>query len=69
MKTEIRPNPGAVLKNGRCEDVDEVLGTGELHVEQMNGKMFWARLYVKDGPDIVMWFQGKGRIQLIAELE
>lgn len=68
--TEIRPNLGASLDaNGRCENTDEVTGAGSLHVEQMSDTCFWARLYTKDGKDVVMWFNSKTPITLTAELD
>lgn len=68
MQAEIRPNPGAtVAHDGRCEDADEVLGTGNLHVEQMDDNCFWARLDLPDGRAIVMWFNSRGKIKLTAE--
>lgn len=67
-KAEIRPNPGAKLDDrGRCEDVDEVVGAGRLHVEQMHDKCYWARLELPDGKAIVMWFNSRGKIKLTAE--
>ena len=67
-KPEIRPNPGAQLDaNGRCEDTDEVFGSGSLHVEQMSDNCFWARLDPPDGKAIVMWFNSRGKIKLTAE--
>lgn len=70
MKAQIRPNHGAIICNedtGRCEDTDEVLGTGALHVEQMDNKCYWARLDLTDGRAIVMWFNSKSPITLTAE--
>ena len=68
MKSEIRPNPGAIVDaNGRCEDTDEVVGNGTLHVEQMSKTCFWARLNTGDGKDVVMWFNSKTPITLTAE--
>ncbi|MBS0361048.1 MAG: hypothetical protein JSR98_06685 [Proteobacteria bacterium] len=69
LATEIRPNDGAKLVDNRCEDTDEVVGHGNLHVEQMDARRFWARLSVADGPDVVMWFSSKSKITLTAELE
>lgn len=67
---EIRPNPGAKIdKDGRCEDVDEVCGRGELHVEQMSKKSFWASLRGSNGKSVVMWFTSKRRIKLVAYRE
>lgn len=67
-KAEIRPNPGATVGlNGRCEDVDEVVGSGFLHVEQMDTNCYWARLDLPDGKGIVMWFRARGKITLTAE--
>ena len=69
-RAEIRPNPGVECDaNGRCEDTDEVVGYGSLHVEQMNDKCFWARLELPDGKAIVMWFTSRGKITLTAERE
>ncbi len=69
-KAEIRPNPGAAVDSlGRCEDTDEVVGTGFLHVEQMHDNCFWARLDLPDGKAIVMWFNSRGKIKLTAEWE
>ena len=68
LKAEIRPNFGAVLDtDGRCEDTDEVVGEGFLHVEQMDKNCFWARLDLPDGKAIVMWFTARGKIKLTAE--
>lgn len=68
MKAEIRPNPGATVDaNGRCEDTDEVVGAGKLHVEQMADNTYWARLDLPDGKAIVMWFTARGKIKLTAE--
>jgi hypothetical protein len=65
---EIRPNEGALVDDhGRCEDTDEVVGHGSLHVEQMHDKCFCARLELPDGKAIVMWFQSRGKIKLVAE--
>lgn len=64
---EIRPNDGAKFDRERCEDVDEVVGEGFLHVEQMHDKCYWARLDLPDGRGIVMWFNSKSPIQLVAE--
>ena len=70
MKTEIRPNPGALVDGeGRCTDTDEVVGDGSLHVEQMSEHCFWARLYTKNGKDVVMWFNSASPIFLTAELD
>lgn len=67
-KAEIRPNPGAKVDAvGRCEDADEVVGNGFLHVEQMDKNCYWARLDLPDGKAIVMWFTARGRINLTAE--
>ena len=67
-KAEIRPNPGARVDNmGRCEDTDEVVGDGSLHVEQMDDHCYWARLELPDGKAIVMWFTSRGKIKLTAE--
>ncbi len=69
-KPEIRPNVGIPIKNGRCEDTDEVVGYGHLHVEQMDEKCFWARLDPEGGgPGIVMWFRSKSPIMLIVETD
>jgi hypothetical protein len=66
--TKIRPNPGATCDaTGRCEDTDEVVGNGFLHVEQMDDKTYWARLDLADGKAIVMWFTSRGKIKLTAE--
>ena len=68
--TEIRPNQGAEIDGmGRCENTDEVVGFGHLHVEQMDKNVFWARLSVPEakGRDVVMWFNSKTPITLIAE--
>jgi hypothetical protein len=54
---------------GRCEDTDEVVGKGELHVEQMDDHCFWARLDLEDGKSIVMWFKSRGKINLTAEFD
>jgi hypothetical protein len=68
VKAEIRPNPGAACDAvGRCEDVDEVVGSGFLHVEQMDSKCYWARLDLPDGKAIVMHFTSRGKIKLVAE--
>lgn len=69
MAAEIRPNDGSapLREDGRCEDADEVLGDGSLHVEQMDDHCYWARLDLPDGRAIVMWFKSRGKIQLIAE--
>lgn len=68
VEAEIRPNPGAIVDAmGRCENTDEVVGTGFLHVEQMSDHCYWARLDLPDGKAIVMWFGSRGKIQLIAE--
>jgi hypothetical protein len=68
MTAEIRPNYGAICDaSGRCEDTDEVVGGGFLHVEQMDDNCYWARLDMPDGRAIVMWFTSKNKIQLIAE--
>lgn len=64
---EIRPNDGAKFDGERCEDTDEVVGEGFLHVEQMDDNCYWARLDLPDGKAIVMWFNSKSPIQLIAE--
>lgn len=67
-KPEIRPNPGAAVDaHGRCEDVDEVVGGGFLHVEQMSDNCFWARLDLPDGKAIVMHFNSREKITLTAE--
>ena len=67
-KAEIRPNSGVKCDiYGRCEDTDEVVGQGFLHVEQMDDKTYWARLDLPDGKAIVMWFTSRGKIKLIAE--
>lgn len=68
IKAEIRPNPGAEVDiHGRCEDTDEVVGAGILHVEQMRDNCYWARLTLPDGKGIVMWFNARGKINLTAE--
>lgn len=68
MSAEIRPNPGATVDDhGRCEDTDEVVGQGFLHVEQMDDRTYWARLDLPDGKAIVMWFKSRGKIKLTAE--
>lgn len=65
---EIRPNPGAVVDaSGRCEDTDEVVGEGSLHVEQMSETCYWARLELPGDRAIVMWFNSTKPINLIAE--
>jgi hypothetical protein len=64
---EIRPNDGAEVVDDRCEDTDEVVGTGSLHVEQMDDNCFWAELALPDGRAIVMWFRSRSKIKLIAE--
>jgi hypothetical protein len=67
-QAEIRPNPGAKCDvDGRCEDTDEVVGSGFLHVEQMDDNCYWARLDLPDGKAIVMWFNSRGKIKLTAE--
>lgn len=67
-KAEIRPNPGAAVDaHGRCEDTDEVVGHGFLHVEQMDDRTYWARLDLPGGKAIVMWFTSRGKIKLTAE--
>lgn len=67
-RPEIRPNPGAACDiHGRCEDTDEVVGSGFLHVEQMDDNCYWARLGLPDGRAIVMWFNARGKIKLTAE--
>ena len=67
-EAEIRPNPRAPVDiHGRCEDVDEVVGTGFLHVEQMDNNCYWARLDLPDGKAIVMHFTSRGKIKLTAE--
>lgn len=67
-KAEIRPNRGASIDhNGRCDDTDEVVGSGSLHVEQMDDNCYWARLDLPDGKAIVMWFKSRGKIKLSAE--
>jgi hypothetical protein len=68
VAAQIRPNPGAACDaHGRCEDTDEVVGSGFLHVEQMDTNCYWARLDLPDGKAIVMWFRARGKITLIAE--
>lgn len=68
MTAEIRPNPGAKVDGaGRCEDTDEVVGNGFLHVEQMDDNCFWARLDTPDGKSVVMWFRSRAKIKLTAE--
>jgi len=52
---------------GRCEDTDEVVGNGSLHVEQMDDHCYWARLDLPDSKSIVMWFRSRGKIKLTAE--
>lgn len=70
MATEIIPNKGAIIDaNGRCENTDEIVGRGNLHVEQMSKTCFWARLYTADGKDVVMWFNSKSPITLTAEFD
>lgn len=70
VKPEIRPNRGAAVDAaGRCDDTDEVVGDGFLHVEQMDGRCYWARLDLPDGKAIVMWFRSKSKITLAAEWE
>ena len=71
VKAEIRPNPGAVLDpiHGFCPDVDEVVGTGFLHVEQMDDNCYWARLELPNGTAIVMHFTSRGKIKLSAEYD
>lgn len=66
-KAEIRPNNHATFDGTRCEDTDEVVGEGSLHVEQMDDRCFWARLDLPNGKAIVMWFKSRGKIKLIAE--
>jgi hypothetical protein len=66
---EIRPNLGAAMERGRCENTDEVVGNGDLHVEQMSDNCYWARLDLPDGRGIVMWFNSKSPIKLIAEFD
>lgn len=66
-KAEIRPNPGADVIRGRCEDTDEVVGKGSLHIEQMSENCYWGRLDLPDGKAIVMWFNSRGKIKLTAE--
>jgi hypothetical protein len=68
VNAEIRPNDGAkVDEHGRCEDTDEVVGVGSLHVEQMSNNCYWARLDMPDGKAIVMWFNSRSHIKLVAE--
>lgn len=68
MNAEIRANRGAtVTPDGRCEDVDEVVGQGSLHVEQMDKDCYWARLELQDGRAIVMWFTSDSPVKLVAE--
>ena len=69
FKAEIRPNPDVEMVKDRCEDTDEVIGHGNLHVEQMDDNCFWARLDLEDGKAIVMWFKSRGKIRLIAEMD
>jgi hypothetical protein len=65
---EIRPNHGATCDaTGRCEDTDEVVGDGFLHVEQVDAHSYWARLDLPDGRAIVMWFTSEASIKLAAE--
>jgi hypothetical protein len=66
---KIRPNQGAEYNpyTQRCDDVDEVVGVGSLHVEQMDKNCYWARLDLPDGKAIVMWFRARGKITLAAE--
>lgn len=67
---EIRPNSSAGIDEyGRCEDVDEVCGHGQLHVEQMSKKSFWASLRGSNGKSVVMWFTSKRTIKLVAYRE
>ena len=66
-EAEIRPNRGAVYANERCENTDEVVGRGFLHVEQMDKNCFWARLDLPSGKAIVMWFNSSSEIRLTAE--
>jgi|SoiMethySBSTD1v2_1073268.scaffolds.fasta_scaffold903145_3 hypothetical protein len=67
-KAAIRPNPGAQCDAcGRCEDTDEVVGRGFLHVEQMDDHTYWARLDLPKGRAIVMYFTSRGKIRLTAE--
>jgi hypothetical protein len=68
VKPEIRPNTGAELDvHGGCTDTDEVVGSGFLHVEQMNDNCYWARLDLPDGKSIVMNFTSRSKIKLRAE--
>jgi hypothetical protein len=67
---EIRPNDGAKVGVDGCPDTDEVVGTGFLHVEQMDKNVYWARLDTGiPGKNVVMWFRAKGRITLRAEFD
>ena len=70
MTYEIRPNYGGRLDDfGGCEDTDEVIGTGDLHVEQMDDHCYWARLELANGKAIVMWFTSREKIKLRVELD
>ncbi len=68
IKAEIRPKPGTECDaTGRCEDTDEVVGKGFLHVEQMDSRCYWARLDLSDGKAVVMYFTSRSKIKLVAE--
>lgn len=64
---EIRPNNSFTFDGIRCEDTDEVIGEGSLHIEQMDDHCYWARLDLPNGKAIVMWFKSRGKITLTAE--
>jgi hypothetical protein len=64
---EIRLNPGGKVDGDWHTDIDEVVGPGFLHVEQMDRNVYWARLDLPGGRSIAMWFRSKSKITLNAE--
>ena len=68
LRAEIRPNlASSCIASGRCEDTDEVIGNGFLHIEQMDKNCYWARLDMRDGRSIMMWFNSRSPIKLTTE--
>lgn len=59
---EIRPNEDGTI--------DEVVGYGFFHIEQMDNNKYWAKLSTQiKGKDVVMWLTSRGKLKLSAEFE
>lgn len=62
-----RPLPPEVRLN-TDGSLDEVVGTGAFHLEQMGDNLWWMRLDAP-GRSIVVWMRAKGKIKARAEDE